>query len=193
MLAARLAELGAIAETAPPEGDTPDALACSVDSLLERCDIVITTGGVSVGEKDCMPKVPELIGAELLFHGLTMKPGSPALCMRKNAKLAICLSGNPFAALTTFEMLARPAIEKLRGRADYLPARLNAAAKNGFGKSSPTQRLIRAKIAGNEVFIPEEGHSSGALSAFSDCNCFVDIPAGSPPVLPGAPVEVILL
>ena len=193
MLAARLAELGAIVEIAPTEGDTPEGLARSVDPLMERCDIVITTGGVSVGEKDCMPKVPGLIGAELLFHGVNMKPGTPALCMRKNGKLAICLSGNPFAAITTFEVLARPAIEKMRGRADYMPARIKAIAKNGFGKSSPTQRLIRAKIAGNEVFIPEQGHSSGALSAFSDCNCFVDIPPESPPVLPGTPIEVILL
>jgi len=193
MLSARLTELGANVQIAPPEGDSPEDLGRSVDALLESRDIVVTTGGVSVGERDCMPKVVELIGGRLLFHGLAMKPGTPALCFEKNGKIAICLSGNPFAAITTFEVLARPAIEKTRGRADYMPLRVKARAKNGFGKSSSSRRLIRAKITGNEVFIPEQGHSSGSLSSFSDCNCLVDIPAGSPPVSPGASIEVILL
>ena len=193
LLTARLTELGVNVETAPCEGDTPEKLALSVDSLMERCDMVITTGGVSVGEKDCMPKVPGLIGAQLLFHGLSMKPGSPALSLLKKGKIAVCLSGNPFAAAATFEVLARPAIEKMRGRADYMPLRVQATAKNGFSKPSPAQRLIRANIAGKDVFIPEEGHSSGSLGAFAKCNCIVDIPPGSPPLLPGEPVEVILL
>ena len=193
MLAARLTSLGINVKIAPSEGDTPEDLARAVDSLMESCDMVITTGGVSVGQKDCMPKIPNLIGAELLFHGLSMKPGSPALSMLKKGKVAICLSGNPFAAAATFEVLARTAIEKMCGRKDYMPVRLKATAKNGFSKSSRAQRLIRARIEGTDVFIPEEGHSSGSLSAFSKCNCLVDIPAGSPPVSPGTPVEVILL
>ena len=193
LLAARLTELGVDVETAPSVRDSPEDLALTLDSLLERCDMVISTGGVSVGQMDCMPKVPELIGAELLFHGLPMKPGSPALSMLKKGKVAVCLSGNPFAAVATFEVLARPAIEKIRGRHDYKLVREKAAAKNGFRKSSPKQRLIRATISGEDVFIPEQGHSSGSLSELTKCNCLVDIPAGSPPILPGSPVEVILL
>lgn len=193
LLSLRIKELGAIPLSAPPQGDSLDALCRAIDALLDECDIAVTTGGVSVGERDFMPYAAQKLGAELLFHGLNMKPGSPALAMKTRGKVIIALSGNPFAAAATFEVLARPAIDKLHGRTDFMPMRATGITKSGFTKSSPSRRLIRAAIVGQDVYIPADGHSSGVLSTLTGCNCIADIPAGSPPIEAGERIEVILL
>lgn len=193
LLSGRLKSLGLDPVQAPYCGDSPEALAEAVLSLLDSCDMVITTGGVSVGQKDYMPTVSDVIGAKPLFAGVAVKPGSPALGMVKNGKLVLCLSGNPFAAAAMFEVLARPVLEKMRGNADYMPVRQTGTTQSDFGKASGMRRLIRAQIKGKEVFIPQEGHASGMLGTLAQCNCMIDIPAQSPPIRRGMQVEVILI
>lgn len=63
--------------------------------LLAECDAVITSGGVSVGQKDYLPAVLEQLNADILFAGVAQKPGSPMLAGKVDGKLVFCLSGNP--------------------------------------------------------------------------------------------------
>ena len=95
--AARLRQLGFAVERQQCSDD-PEVITGKMQELLTRCDAVITSGGVSVGQKDYLPLVLEKLGAQLLVEGVAQKPGSPMLAAALGGKLVLCLSGNPFAA-----------------------------------------------------------------------------------------------
>ena len=177
--------------------DNPEEIAGQMKELLAECDAVITSGGVSVGQKDYLPAVLEALDADLLFAGVAQKPGSPMLAGTVGGKLVFCLSGNPFAAAATLEQYAIPALLRAAGRCEegcILP-RATCTLTTGFSKPSKVARYLRAKAMGGSVTIPGEGsaeaHSSGSLSAMMGCNCLAELPAGSGPVAPGEEVEVL--
>lgn len=177
--------------------DDPDEIAQQMQELLASCDAVITSGGVSVGQKDYLPAVLDALHADMIFAGVAQKPGSPMLAAKIKGKLVFCLSGNPFAAAATLEQYAVPALLRAAGRCEescILP-RTTRTLTTGFSKSSKGNRYLRAKAAGASVTIPGEGnaeaHSSGSLSAMIGCNCLVELSAGSDPVTPDEKVEVL--
>ena len=177
--------------------DDPEEITGQMKELLAECDAVITSGGVSVGQKDYLPAVLEALDADLLFAGVAQKPGSPMLAGTVGGKLVFCLSGNPFAAAATLEQYAIPALLRAAGRCEEgcLLLRTTCTLTTGFSKPSKVARYLRAKAMGGSVTIPGEGsaeaHSSGSLSAMMGCNCLVELPAGSGPVAPGEEVEVL--
>ena len=127
-----------------------------------------------------------------LFWRVCMKPGAPAIAYTADETLGIALSGNPFAAYATFELLVRPVLAKLSGREELLVRRVQAVLTNGFSKPSPGRRFIRAYYEAGKVRIPEQ-HASGSLFSAVGCNAFVEIPAGTGPLEPGTKVGVVLL
>ena len=194
--AARLRQLG-FAVNRRHCSDDPEEIAREMWELLAECDAVITSGGVSVGQKDYLPAVLEQLNADILFAGVAQKPGSPMLAGKIDGKLVFCLSGNPFAAAATLEQYAVPALLRAAGRCEEscLLPRTTRTLTTGFSKPSKGNRYLRAKAMGGSVTIPGEGnaeaHSSGSLSAMIGCNCLVELPAGSGPVTPGEEVEVL--
>lgn len=191
LIASRLKELGVEANII---GNLPDdADECAKRILLHRdeTDLLITTGGVSVGKKDIMHEVVRKLGTRL-FWRVEIKPGAPAIGWRGDGFTGIALSGNPFAALATFELLVRPVLAKLSHCVDFLCKRKRGTLINGFGKPSPGRRLIRARVDDGMVYLPER-HESGVLYSAVDCNAFVDIPAGTKNLSAGEEVEIILL
>ena len=194
--AARLRQLG-LAVKRRHCSDDPEEIAREMRELLAECDAVITSGGVSVGQKDYLPAVLEQLNADILFAGVAQKPGSPMLAGKVDGKLVFCLSGNPFAAAATLEQYAVPALLRAAGRCEKscLLPRTTRTLTTGFSKPSKGNRYLRAKAMGGSVTIPGEGnaeaHSSGSLSAMIGCNCLVELPAGSGPVTPGEEVEVL--
>ncbi|AEF86269.1 molybdopterin biosynthesis protein MoeA [Treponema primitia ZAS-2] len=197
MLSARLEEFGFHARLLPAMADDAATVAARIAAEAGNLDMFITTGAVSVGDKDIMPEVFTLLGAEQLFWRVAFKPGSAVLCGVYRNTLLLCLSGNPFASFTSFELLARPALAKLARRRDLETRRILARLKDPFLKKSPTRRFIRAKLTEPEnrdlpfVSLPE-GHSSGQIRSLLGCNCFVDIPAQSTALNEGSEVEVVL-
>lgn len=196
LLSARLLELGALPQIQPCRGDDVKCLGDTVDSALREVPFLITTGGVSVGKRDLMPEVCRSLNGELLFHGVPVKPGAPAMAFRHRGGLALCLSGNPFAAAATFELLARPVLQKMQGLSDRPLPRTTAVLQEPFPKASPGRRLLRARFRDGRVCLPRGGadvHASGVLSSLLDCNCLIDIPAGSAPLTAGQTVSAVLL
>lgn len=189
LLAARLAELGFEAETAH-QGDDPADVAEAMKQLLNSCDVLITTGGVSVGDKDIFHQALPLLGAEQVFWRVNLKPGTPAMYSTYGGKPILSLSGNPFAAAATFELLARPLLAVLAGEEG--PRWGEGVLDTPFPKASPKRRFIRGKYENGHVTLPE-GHSSGLLSSLVGCNCLAELPAGSPPTEEGMRVRVLLL
>lgn len=192
LLTARLAELGIPVVEARWAADRPAAAAGAMRELLECCDLLITTGGVSVGDRDILHEALPLLGAERVFWRVKMKPGTPALFARYGSKPVLCLSGNPFAAAATFEMLARPLLAALAGEPRLLPQRSSAVLDTPFSKASPGRRFVRGWYGAGHMTLPDE-HSSGVLSSLVGCNCLADIPAGSGPLERGKVVDILLL
>ena len=190
-LAARCRQLGLAADTVwwP---DDPQAVADGLTAGMRDFDCVITTGGVSVGDKDIFHQALPLAGAERLFWRVKLKPGTPLMFSLLRGRPVLSLSGNPFAAAATFELLARPVLAALAGQGDWQPLTLTAPLATPFSKASGGRRFVRGIYRDEAVTLPE-GHSSGQLRSQVGCNCLVDIPAGSPPLAAGTMVKVVLL
>ena len=197
LLLSRLAELGFPDTVGARVGDRPEEAASAMGRLLETCDLLLTTGGVSVGAKDILHQALPLLGAEQVFWRVKLKPGSPALFSRYRGKPILSLSGNPFAAFTTFELLARPLLAALSGEPELLPRREKAVLDTPFPKGSGIRRFVRGRFVrgrygDGHVSLPQ-GHSSGQLRSLAGCSCLVDIPADSGPLAAGETVEVLML
>ena len=192
LLRARLTELGAEVLFVR-EGFADDAAALS-DLLSRACreaDLVLTTGGVSVGARDILHEALPLLGAERIFWRVELKPGSPLMFSHWNGTPILSLSGNPFAAAATFELFVRPLLAALSGDEALMPLRTRGVLANGFGKSGG-RRFIRAVFRDGTVTLPA-GHSSGQLRSAAGTNCLAEIPAGAGPLPAGAEVAVWLL
>lgn len=193
LLAGRLKELGAEVMVLGSVPDDVERAAEVIASYADRVDLFLTSGGVSVGKKDIMHGVVPALGAERLFWRVCMKPGAPAIAYMRGAMLGIALSGNPFAAYATFELMARPVLARLSGRSEVLPIRRRAVLADAFPKDCPGRRFLRARIeADGRVSLPDQ-HESGTLFSAAGCNAFVDVPAGTKPLPAGTEVDIVVL
>ena len=192
LLLARLAELGITHTACQLLPDNPRAAADAMERGAAEYDLVLTTGGVSVGAKDIFHQALPLLGAEQVFWRVMVKPGTPVMFSRYRGKPILSLSGNPFAAAVNFELLARPILAALAGDPRLLPRPCAAVLDSAFSKGGKIRRFLRGRYADGHITLPQ-GHSSGQLASLLGCNCLVDIPAGSGPLSPGIRVDALLL
>ncbi len=193
ILSGRLKELGYSPIKSRMVGDDPEAVAREIEEVIDQVDLIITTGGVSVGDKDIFHQVLPLLGAERLFWRVKMKPGTPAMFALFRGKPMIHLSGNPFAAAATLELLVRPALFKLTGDSCLAQKRVKAVLGSSFKKSGG-RRFVRGCLENGTVTLPPmEKHASGMLFSMKDCNCLVDFPPSKTPMKAGDIVDVVLL
>ena len=157
---------------------------------LKAADVVITTGGVSVGKKDLIPAVLDSVGAKKLFSRVNIQPGTPTIGSALDGKVILSLSGNPYAAMANFDLYFWPVISKLMGSDSYLPSESMAVLSDRYDKVNRMRRLVRAYTKDGKVFLPAAEHMSSVFGNTSSCNCYIDIPAGQA-VSPGDEVRVI--
>jgi len=155
---------------------------------LGDTDVVIATGGASVGDYDIMRHALAQFGCEMLFWKLNLKPGTPVSVGVKEKQLFFSLSGNPAAAMVTFELLVRPALRKLAGRTTAEEGRFLVKMANSFGKKGKQRRFLRAQavLKNAEIWAdlsPAQG--SGILRSMIGSRLLVDVPANHGPVEPG--------
>ena len=105
-LCARLREMGCEILQYETAGDDRDKIADKISEVLKEADLILTTGGVSVGDKDLVPDVIESLNGRVLFHGIRVKPGMPTMLSVVEDIPVLSLSGNPFAVAALFELLA---------------------------------------------------------------------------------------
>lgn len=192
LLYGRLAELRIPVTDSIHVCDELSELTRAIEKASGSSDLVICTGGVSVGQRDLVPAALEKLGAEMVFHGIAIKPGMPAAFALLHDKPILALSGNPFASAVTFEMLARTAISVLASN-PHLEARLaKASLSEGFSRKRPVRRFQRGVLSGATVTIPGE-QGNGQLRTMIGCNCLVDLPEGNHLLSAGMPVDVYLL
>lgn len=192
-LVARMQELGNRPIIFAQLPDDPSAAAACIRRAAGQCDLILTTGGVSVGKKDIIHDVIGLLEAQRLFWGVAIKPGMPTIFSMVGDVPMISLTGNPFGALTNFELLVRPALARLCHDETLVCRRLTAVMADGFLKQSPVRRFVRAMVEDGAVRLPEGSHASGVLASMQGCNCLVDIPPGTRQLLPGTEVDIVLV
>ncbi|MDF2500768.1 MAG: moeA [Anaerosporomusa subterranea] len=195
MLSAQVSEAGGLAYLLGTAGDSVEV----IDEMLvstQECDLVVTTGGASVGDYDLIGAAFEKQGITILFERVGIKPGMPVIAGIKDNKLYIGLSGNPAAASIAFEQLVRPVLLKMGGYRDFTRQRLKAYLLEPYEKSSNVPRFIWAQWRqdGDQLWVKPLGlQGNGMLKSACHANALIIIPANSPPLAAGAEVEIELL
>lgn len=192
-IGARLLELGFDPVLHNNIEDQAESIARQIEGASQKTKLIVTTGGVSVGKRDLMHEVFELLKVKKLFWKMALKPGTPTLCGMYQGTLIIALSGNPFGAITNLEIFVRPVLAYLAQDQSLLPVKQRGILQQTFGKPSRVRRFVRARFEDGNVYLPEGSHSSGVLSSMRGCNCLIDIPNGSEDVHQGDEVLVWML
>ena len=177
-------------------GDDPEDIAGAMNEALSTCDMVISTGGVSVGDYDFTPDAMTRTGAEMLIRTLFLKPGGASAYGIRDGKLLCGLSGNPASALTNFYAVVLPCLRKLRGLREPRLTEISVTLAEDFNKKSPKTRLIRGTLDltdGTARMHVSKGQGNGVLHSLIGCDLLAEIPAGSPKLPAGTKLSAYLI
>ncbi|MCI8278162.1 MAG: molybdopterin molybdotransferase MoeA [Staphylococcus xylosus] len=166
-----------------------------VKEAMAKHDIVITTGGVSVGDFDYLPQIYDEINAEVLFNKIAMRPGSVTTVAVAEGKYLFGLSGNPSACFTGFELYVKPAVLHMMGATAIYPQMIQATLMEDLTKANPFTRFVRATATLNGkamTVVPSGFNKSGAVVAIAHSNAMIMLPGGTRGYQKGYTVDVIL-
>ena len=177
--------------------DVPQALEHAFATAAAAADVVITSGGVSVGEADYVRGLLGKLG-EVLFWKIAMKPGRPLAYGRVGNAHFFGLPGNPVAVMVTFYNFVRDALLTLQGRRDVAPvpalqATLASPIRKAPGRTEFQRGILTANEGGGYAVRTTGEQGSGILSSMSQANCFIVLPVDAGNLEPGTPVDVQLL
>lgn len=176
--------------------DHTDEICALLKKAAQECDAVIMTGGVSVGTYDLTEDALRQAGAEILIDQIAMKPGSSCCIALLDGRFVFGLSGNPTAAMTTFYLLALPALLKISGMTAYLPPKIQVSLADDFTKSSKGMRIVKGHIQienGHMQLKLNEKQQNGSVSAMKNAQLFGVIPAGSGPQKKGTVLDAYVI
>ncbi|WP_232697986.1 molybdopterin molybdotransferase MoeA [Brevibacillus daliensis] len=185
--------------TAYHYGIIPDDMAKTRKILaqaLAEMDIVITTGGVSVGDYDIMADYFRMNQEQMLFNRISMRPGSPTSAAYLEQTLLFGLSGNPGACFVGFELLVGPVIRMMLGATKPVVQTITASLEQDYPKGSPHPRYERGKLAVTNGIVSVKAagvNKSSYMLSIQDADCLILLPSGKTGVKQGDQVEVIPL
>jgi molybdopterin molybdotransferase len=189
-LAAAVTRCGGTATLLGIARDSPEALAQKL-LLTDGFDIVLTSGGVSVGARDYVRDALAAAGAEMSFWKVAIKPGKPLAFGRRGATLFFGLPGNPTSSLVSFELFVRPALRKMQGHAALVAPRAHGYCEVEIHKPPGLTHFVRASARWRDGKLwarPLENQSSGALRSMVGATHLIVIPPSMTRVSAGAPV-----
>ena len=195
MMTAALLTSGAGVEHIPAAADTVAAHRAALAQALEH-DVVISSGGVSVGPHDLVRSVERELGVIEVFWRIALRPGKPLAFGVRGSTLVFGLPGNPVSSLVCFELFVRPALLALQGAGSVQPA----WSKGVLGAAVEPQRtrddLIRVRFEsrdGSDVLIPVRGQQSHQIAITAQSDALARIPMGSTEVPAGTEVAYLSL
>ncbi|MFM7349744.1 MAG: molybdopterin molybdotransferase MoeA [Erythrobacter sp.] len=191
MLAAMLAPLGCEVTRIGPVPDSREALAAAL-AEAEGADIIVTSGGASVGDHDLIKPALAEWGAATAFWRVAIKPGKPLLVATRGATVILGLPGNPVSSFVTAFLFALPLVRAAGGDPAPLPRAETIVAGEDLPGIGPRREFLRAVREGGAVRLAGSQDSS-ALSALAAADCLVDRAAQAAPVRAGTPVTVYML
>lgn len=194
-IAAAVQEAGGIPLLLGIARDTPAALKEKISQGL-NADILVLSGGVSMGDYDFTKAVFRELGADMHFWKLAIRPGQPLAFGKIQGKLAFGLPGNPVSSMVTFEQLVRPVLLKMSGCRSYGRPVLQAVFQERFSKRTDRRHFLRGILTREQgVFkVRTTGaQGSGILTSMVKANCLIDVPVEVERLNPGDEVTVQLL
>ena len=168
----------------------------AVEKALEEVDILLTTGGVSVGDYDYLPAIYEKLGANVLFNKIAMRPGSVTTVAERNGQLLFGLSGNPSACYVGFELFVRPIVRSFLHSPRPHLHKTKAVLNGRFKEPNAFTRMVRGEITdegGRLLVTPVGMDKSGAISSLAAANALIVLPGGEQGYDNGAEVAVLHL
>jgi len=190
MLAAMLADLPVEVTVAGIVPDRLDALVAAFSGA--DADIIVTTGGASVGDHDLVRPALEAAGGTLDFWRIAIRPGKPMLAGRLGDAVVLGLPGNPVSAFVTATLFLRPLIAAMAGATDPLPHTLRAMLADPLPANDHRQDYLRATIADGRVSAATLQDSS-MLATLARATCLIVRPPHAPPAATGDPVDILPL
>jgi molybdopterin molybdotransferase len=174
--------------------DTAEDLAQKIADA-EGCDILVTTGGASVGDHDLVRPALESAGATLDFYKIAMRPGKPMFFGKRDGMRILGLPGNPVSAMIGARVFLVPLIAKLLGRPDALHP-ITASLSAPMAVNGPRDHYMRGRldVSTNPPRVtPLPNQDSALVAALADANCLIVVAANSPAQPEGASVTVLPL
>ncbi len=180
----RLAALGAAICGQSHAPDDAAALEAELTRALDAADLVVTIGGVSMGEKDLLPRSFARLGVRELLHGVAIQPGKPVWIGRRGATWVLALPGNPVSAFVTLELFGRPMLDALEGVSDpaaaeaLCPAEC-ASAVRAKGRALWLPARVARRAAGPPLLAALPWTGSGDWSCLAGADALLHLPPGA--------------
>ena len=193
-VAAAARSAGAIVRVAPFVRDDEETSKLAVRDALRGSDLVVTIGGVSVGDRDVIKPALEAAGVTLDFWKVKIKPGKPLAVGHLGATQVLGLPGNPASASLTFLLFGMPLIRALQGDASPLPMRLRAAAATSFRRNPGREEFVRARLESSAEGLRVHffrNQASGSVVSFAEAEALAVIAEDRAQVSEGELIEVI--
>ncbi len=195
MLAAQIALAGGVPRYLGVARDRQDAVVAMIEQAV-LADVVLTTGGVSVGDHDHVRGALAALGVRLDFWKVAMKPGKPLAVGLHGAVPIFALPGNPVSSAMAFELFVRPALLTMQGATAIARPRAPVALPAGYRKPPGRAHYLRARLRRDGEHLIAELHpkqGSAILSSLVDLDALVEIPAALGAIEPGATATALLL
>ena len=164
-----------------------------ITQVIEKVDLLLLTGGASVGELDLVPGVLQELGFRLEFDRVAIQPGKPVSFAHRGDNVCFGLSGNTVSSFVQFENLVRPYLEKCSGMIPVHKRILSIMEKGYRRKQSDRLFFLPVSFTGQGTCEPVEYHGSGHLHVLAKAAGFVEIPAGQKEIMKGDQVHVRLV
>jgi molybdenum cofactor synthesis domain-containing protein len=191
------AQTNAVVERLPLVGDETDSLKQKIREAAQRCDVLITSGGVSMGVYDFTKAALKELGAEIFFERVALRPGKPTVFARLGDTLIFGLPGNPVSVAVTFNLFARMCLLQMQGAGDpMLPADhaiLTHDVKGSADRESYSPAILQTNAQGVLLAQPLKWGGSSDFVAFARATALINIPAGPAKTSAGSVVRVVHL
>ena len=189
MLRALVRRAGGIASTAHVPDDL-DAATQAMRDAIANADLVLTSGGVSVGDHDVVKAAMAAAGVQTHFWKIAVKPGKPVVFGTAGTTAVIGLPGNPASSFVTFLLFVQPLIRCLLGDVAPYPQTTRGVLQRAVRHRPGRVEFLRARLQDSE-FVLHAKQGSGALAALATCDVLVEIPADAEGVEPGSELGAI--
>lgn len=193
MLVALAQRAGAIAAPAVWLADDAEATRAGLAAALESSDVLVISGGVSVGPHDHVKPALADLGVRERFWGVALQPGKPTWFGVREEKLVFGLPGNPVSAAVTFTLFVAPALAALQGSHRPLPRRIQAALAQDVRRSAQREQALRVRIehrSGAAHAVPNGPQGSHHITSLAGADGLALIPPGEGTLATGSAVEV---
>lgn len=188
-LSAQISAMGAEVKYGGILSDDQKIIGKKIEDFLSSTDMVLITGGVSMGEYDFVPQILEYLGVTLHFEKIAIKPGKPTVFGTRNKKIVFGLPGNPVSTFVIFEVFVKPLLYRLLGH-NFAPLYLKGVMQQDIRRKKSI-RLAFIPVIYNEGKISAISyHGSAHFNALSRANALLEIPAGVNKISKGQEVNV---